>query len=588
MNEGRHDDRLHESLDGLKRSLADLEARVAALEGSVETPAPTVAPASPETESPSPPETFEQLPGTGGISPGRILFLLGRSILVMAGAFLLRALTDGQMIPPVPGFLLGSAYALALIFLAYRAAGREDTQGAAWWGVTAAMVAYPFLLESTGILKLVSPLSGALALTVISAAGLFCSWIRYLRFQAWAFVVASLGTALLLAAATESPLFFTVFILILGLVTALLAYSRGWHFKRWVVALAADFMVVKLTRQVLVQDEQHPLEGSLPAEGVQILALALLVSYLGIFIYRALVQGRGVKIFDVLQSCAVVLIGFGSAVRIARDLGSGESILGWAALAASLAGYSVAFTLVRERLGRGRGFFYFATLALVFLYLGSRTVAHGPWLVWCWVLLGLVTAFLGGYFRRVTLQAHSLVYLALGAVGSGLIPGSFASLVGSAVDSGRIVNPASLISLLALGAAYLAAVRSFPVDRENRPLRIIRLGLAFLGALGLVGVTVVGLVQVLGTEAVRVAVSRTGVLALAAILLSIPGSRPALKELGWLAFLMLTLGLAKLVMEDLRLGDPLALFLSFGMFGVSMILVPRILRSGRNESPTTE
>jgi len=580
LNDERHNDDLHETLDGLKRSLKNLEARVATLEGSGEAPALPADPSPPVSDSQASTEPFDQFPGAEGVTAGRILFQLGRSILVLAGAFLLRALTDGQTIPPIPGFLLGSSYALGLILMAYRGAGRGDRLGAGWWGVTAALVAYPFLLESTGILKLVPPLFGALALTVISAAGVYCSWRRSLRFLAWAYVAASLGTALLLGAATDAPLPFTYFIMMLGMATVLLAYSKGWHFKRWVVALTANAMVVKLTREVLSHQDHGAADGRIPAEGVLILALVLLVSYLGVFIYRALVQGRGVKIFDVVQSGAVVLIGFGSAVRIARDLGSGEVLLGWAALAASLAGYTVAFTLVRRRLGRGRWFFYFATLALVFLYLGSRTVA-GPWLVWCWILLGLVTAFLGGYFKRVTLQGHSLVYLTLGAVSSGLVPGSFASLIGSTTDPGQVVNPASLVSLGGLVVAYLAAVRSLPADLDNTPRRIFRFGLALLGAMGLVGLTVVGLVQVIGTEAVRVAVCRTGVLALGAIMLSFLGRRPHLRELGWLAYLMLTLGLAKLVVEDLRLGDPLALFLAFGMFGTSLILVPRILRSGR-------
>ena len=65
--------------------------------------------------------------------------------------------------------------------------------------------------------------------------------------------------------------------------------------------------------------------------------------------------------------------------------------------------------------------------------------------------------------------------------------------------------------------------------------------------------------------------------------MSIPGRYPKRRELGWLAYLVLALGLGKILIQDLRLGDPLALFLSFGMLGTALILVPRILLSGREK-----
>ena len=101
MNDERHNDDLHETLDGLKRSLKNLEARVATLEGSAEAPALPAHPSPPVSESQESTEPFDQFPSAEGVTAGRILFQLGRSILVLAGAFLLRALTDGQTIPPI-------------------------------------------------------------------------------------------------------------------------------------------------------------------------------------------------------------------------------------------------------------------------------------------------------------------------------------------------------------------------------------------------------------------------------------------------------------------------------------------------------
>ena len=87
----------------------------------------------------------------------RAFFLLGRSILVLAGGFLLRALTEGGTLPPAVGFAAGVAYVLGLAFFMDRAGRREDRAGASALGVTAVVVAYPFLGEATARLHLVSP-----------------------------------------------------------------------------------------------------------------------------------------------------------------------------------------------------------------------------------------------------------------------------------------------------------------------------------------------------------------------------------------------------------------------------------------------
>ena len=73
----------------------------------------------------------------------RAFFLLGRSILVLAGGFLLRALTEGGTLPPAVGFAAGVLYLLGLAFFIDRAGRREDSAGASALGITAVVVAYP-------------------------------------------------------------------------------------------------------------------------------------------------------------------------------------------------------------------------------------------------------------------------------------------------------------------------------------------------------------------------------------------------------------------------------------------------------------
>ncbi len=71
---------------------------------------------------------------------------------------------------------------------------------------------------------------------------------------------------------------------------------------------------------------------------------------------------------------------------------------------------------------------------------------------------------------------------------------------------------------------------------------------------------------------------RTGVLSIVAIGLALAARRKVLQELRWLVYPVLVLGLFKVVVEDLRLGNPLGLFFAFGMIGGALILAPRFLR----------
>lgn len=513
-----------------------------------------------------------------------IFTLLGRSILVLAGAFLLRLLTDTGALPPLLGVNLGMGYALLLILLAHRAAGREGSAGAVAYGMTAAVVIYPLLWETTARLHILSAGGGAAALAAVTAAGLLAAWHRRLRLLAWTFTLAALCVGVGLAFATAAQELYAAVLLALGVATTGLAYTRHWHLKRWFAASAADALILRLT--VMAADPQAAGRQGLSVGAVQALALALLVAYLGVFAYRALVMGRGVRVFDVCQSALVVAIGFGGAARIAQTWDRGTGLLGWAALLAALAGYTVAFTVVRQRHGRGRGFFYFAWLALVFLFLGSRLVAQGPWLGWFWILLGLTAAGLGGHFDRVTLRAHAVVYLALATVRTGLGQGVLDAFLAPADTTWSAPTLPGAVCLAAVAACYLMLIvlqkgRDLPVSRL-----LPRFFAAVLALLGLGYLAVVLLVGMMtpappGADPAVVALVRTAVLALTAVVLGMVVRRGHLRELAWLVHPILVVGIGKLVVEDLRRGTPLTLTLGFGLFGAALVLAPRLLRGAR-------
>ncbi|MFI5119532.1 MAG: hypothetical protein ACHQM4_03920, partial [Thermoanaerobaculia bacterium] len=127
---------LEKQVADLARSLRAVEARVAVLEGSAAPtlPLPVAAPA----------------PGGGqaGVSSApaepamtSIVALAGRCLFVLAGAFLVRALTDSGAFPHTAGVALGLAYALTWLVLADRAGRARSAAAATAGGVTALVIA---------------------------------------------------------------------------------------------------------------------------------------------------------------------------------------------------------------------------------------------------------------------------------------------------------------------------------------------------------------------------------------------------------------------------------------------------------------
>jgi len=527
----------------------------------------------------------------------RAFFLLGRSILVLAGGFLLRALTEGGTLPSTFGFAAGVLYAIGLAFFVNRAGRRGDTAGGTALGVTAVVVAYPFLAEATARMHLVAPMVGAVAWVLVTAAGLVAAAHARLRLVAWAFTLGALVTGVLLHVASGRPLVFGWLLLGLGAGTLMLAYSHGWRLKRWLVAFAVDALILRLV-VVAAGAEAAVAAAGAPAPGdVLLLAIALPIVYLGLFTYRSLVLGKGVRAFYIVQSLAVLAIGYGGAVKLALAMGRGAPALGWAALIAAAAYYTVAFTIVHQRHGRGRAFFWFASLALAFLVLGGRVVAGGPWLPWCWLVLGVVATVLGNRTGRLTLHAHGVIYLAMAALNGGLALAAWNVFLGGSDRAWPGPGPDGLAAWLAAAVCWQLQVRAKLAAKLTGPSRIPRFGAALLMLIGFGWAAISGLMVAVGglppqgADTAAVAVVRTGVLAMTVMALALAARRSQWGELGWLVVPLLALGCVKLLIEDLRRGTPLTMTIAFAMFGAALILAPRLLlaarkgRTGSGEMP---
>jgi hypothetical protein len=196
----------------------------------------------------------------------------------------------------------------------------------------------------------------------------------------------------------------------------------------------------------------------------------------------------------------------------------------------------------------------------------------------------LAAAWLGGRFDRVTLRAHGALYLLAAAVVAGLAAGAATALVGNASLPPRPLAPAAvLVAGVAVGVyAVLVATRrrAYASWQHLLPQAAVAALVAW-GAAGLAARLLVAAVNTppsLAFDPARVATARTAVVAALAWALAWTGRHWARRELIWLVYPVLALGALHLLVEDLRYGRPLTLFVSFALYGGALFACPKLLK----------
>ncbi len=577
-----------ERLAALERKLGEfsldlrrLEKRVASLPSAVpesETEPESVS-ASVAAE-PLVPTLSEQLPRQGAVL--NVLTELGRSCLVLGGAFLVRALTDSGTLPRPVGAGLGLAYGILWVLLADRSAARGRSTSASFLGITSVVIAYPLVVETSTRMAVFGPPGAATILVVLTVLCLGVAWNRRLELFAWAALAAAVAASSVLALVTGSVEPFAAALLAIGVASLWLAYSpRPWRGLRWPAAAAADLFV--LWAALRLAPSGPPLPGSAPSLSFFLmLAFALPFLYLGSFAVRTLARRRDVVLFDAVQGIAALAVGFGGAALVVRYLQSAQPILGASAVVIAAGCYGVAFVFVERQQGRGRNFLFYATLALLLTLSGSALMAGSAILGFLWCALALASAILARRFNRVTLAVHSAVYAAAAAWQTGSAGATLDAFMSPPAQKWTPLTPAGFCTIAAAAACYvLLALEKEEAGRAGE--RFPRLLLAVIVAFG-GGAFAVGQLRDLvgggaaGPDPGAVAAARTVVLAAAAFLLAAIRRRAALPELGWLTYGVLSIGAVKLLVEDLPGGRPATLFVAFAFYGTALLAAPRLLR----------
>jgi hypothetical protein len=509
---------LAKQVAALAESLRSVEARLAALEGAAAAVSPRAVPVPPAQPVPAASAAPE--------SPlSSYAALAGKCLFVLAGAFLVRALTDSGTLPRGAGVALGLAYAMTWLVVADRTGRNGSVAAATAWGVTALVIACPLVWEASTRFNVLPAPAAAGALFAVAVAALAASVRRNLHALAWASVLSALLAAIALLVTTHALIAFATFLALLTAVSWAASVRTGWPGLPWAPAAVADLVVLEVVWIASRPEGLPEAYLGLSPGAVLALALALFAAPLAGTVRRAFFRVGTPDAFEAVQLGAALFLFVFAVSRLTPLAGLPPSLVwGLAGLAAAVA---------PERT------------------VGSMAPAYGA------------------------------VLLVAAAFASGLVAFAGHAFLGSPVAA--MPSPDSILVLSVSAVATALLTRRVRAGASGRALRGAMFTLAGVSILGVGALAERGLALVVAPDGDpgRTASVRTAVLAAASLLLAACGRLSALSGLARLATPVLAFCGLKLLFEDFPHGRPSTLVATFVLYGAALMIVPRMLRSPR-------
>src|SRR6185437_15950683 len=165
--------------------------------------------------------------------------VLGKAILGIAGAYLLRAVAESGAIAQFPMLLAAMVYAAAWMGWAVRT-HRSNHFASVVYGITATLILCPLLWESTMRFQLLSTRATASVVVAFVFLALGLAWRHNLQVLPWIATLASIVTAWALMIATHDLVPLTFALLAIALATEVAACLGHRLSLRFASAAAAD------------------------------------------------------------------------------------------------------------------------------------------------------------------------------------------------------------------------------------------------------------------------------------------------------------------------------------------------------------
>ena len=562
--------------EDLVQQIRNLQDRVILLEQRAGHPAPQTG-NSPETFSPYP--EGPSLEATAGAVP-----VLGKALLAIACAYLLRALTEFGTLPRGAGVSLGIAYALLWLVLAARTS-LERRLVITIYGLTSVLVLAPLLWESTVRFNAVPPWATAAVLAGFSVLGLVVSWRKNLAAIAWITTLGGVLTAAVLLVATHDVVPFAVALLAIAAAIEFSAVRDHWLSERSIVAVVNNLAVIFLTYMVTRENGLPEGYAPIPVPAALLIQVTLLVIYLGSTVARTLVRGLDITFFETFQAVAAFVIGMGGALRVAEGKPAAAAAAGLFAILAGAGCYIVSFAFLDRAGSRNRNFYTYSTFAILLALAGSRILLDGAPLAAVWSALALGCVWIGVRAGRNTLRLHGALYIVLAGLFSGITVLAASLLAGMGNTAEPLAGMSAIVALAVVvcNALCYAAAWRLPLDARSRwTERLSTLMMSANLVWAVAGLSAGALLRLwaipFGAAPAPSGTIRTAVLTIAAVLGAWAGARWRRPELIWLIYPLMILAAYKLVAQDLGRDSTLTLFVSLLFYGGALMLLPRMAK----------
>ncbi len=552
-------DDLSLKLDSVVKQLEALEARVQLLEH----PTAAAAPAATTFSTAS----AEELPSlTDAVG---VFTVLGRALLGIAGAYLLRAVAESSPMAMAVAAPLSIAYAFAWLIFAAR------SHAATWlaptiYAATSATILAPLLWELTLRFHLLPASATAGILAVYAAAALWPAGQRHSLSTAWVAGGATTALSLALLAAAHAVLPFTCTLLAYVLLVEIAGLQGSKAGVRMLVAAAADLACWIALYVYASPPATRPDYPQLAPALLIALPAALFTLFAAVVAVQAFLRQQPVSAFLAVQTpvtlllASMALLTFGSSAAV--------SAFGVLAIVLSVAGYVAALTRFASDLQQ-KNRRIFAAWSTLLLQAGVQLALSPQPAALLLALAATLAAAASVPLGKPALALSAAVWLMTAAFVGDLFPFLWATLTGSPLPACGWTRWTLCLFLLACPAL----LRTPP--SAGKLAASVRLLCAALGALSAVALLVQTSALLLAApSAPQLALVRTLALCATSVALAYAGARSRRLELTGSAYGLLLLAAVKLVAEDLRQGQLLPIAASIVVFALALIATPRLAR----------
>jgi hypothetical protein len=500
-------------------------------------------------------------------------------LLAIAGAYILRTLTDWHILPPWAGVGIGLVYALVWLWLAARSPV-EARFAAALICSTSMLIMGPLVWEAVERFMVMSSGASSAVLTVFALGALAFGSRTQHR------IIGSIGGVSTIVLAAGLLL---VRDDIVPFTTALLVIAAGMEFAAWrdrpagartFAALAADSAVLLFSYLVSrpggMPETWHPVSRS----AALFAQLALVLIYLWTALNQSVVRRKTLSYAEMVQTGLALLIGFGGAVLVFGHYPTVMLSLGISDLAGGLALYMVSFLLFER--DNKRNFRALSTFGLFLLLAGIYLPFPrlGFWILCC--ACGVVCCWAARLFALPTLGLHGAFYLSLGSAFAGATVQPLAVLF--ALGSGALTMLSSIGVLLAVVPSWAALSGTSSRPHGYWRNQMSSLVLAVHGVWITAGLALNALIALWprgaggASRGIPTDTLGTVVLMSFALVLAWAGARWRNTELVWTLYGFMALCAYKLATRDFVDEHNFAMVVSLLFYGGALVILPRLLR----------